>query len=69
MIKKTVLKVIIVISVIMGLIIMDDSNSLDLSSYDRMFLSGGCMLFIASSLFLLTIDKNVSNSKWIKFKL
>ena len=62
MIKKTVLKVIITISVIMGLVIMDDSNSLNLSSYDRIFLSAGCMLFIASSLLLLIIDKDVNKS-------
>jgi hypothetical protein len=62
MIKKITLKVIIIISIVMGLIIMDDSNSLNLSSYDRMFLSAGCMLFIASSLFLLIIEKDVNKS-------
>jgi hypothetical protein len=62
MIKKTVLKLIIITSIGLGLIIMDDSNSLNLSSYDRIFLSGGCMLFVASSLFLLTIEKDVNKS-------
>ena len=63
MIKKITLKVIIIISIVMGLIIMDDSNSLNLSSYDRMFLSGGCMLFIGSSLFLLIINNKEYGNK------
>lgn len=63
MIKKITLKVIIAISVFLTLVILDESNSLNLSSYDRMFMSSGCMLFIASSLFLLTIDNKEYENK------